>query len=788
MNRHHGGSKHQPAAASASSPPQPVSMKEWTAGVINSLKSRGGDDKQQQQQQNLDGLICSREYLSCALKIAYSLANQLSTVEEERGYKKKNSSSRPSQQQQQHTNGIINNNNSPLDEKSWSEYISVYCMTKAVEEEKKNDEFIFSKGGDGEGGGAASSAVDAAAFEPLPYATSGGGGGNKSPLGGVGRFQNCLAQHITTLFDNDNNHHHHQSPIDYLNVRGAILNEGAVDGRPLSANGTLEIRSLGIAFYELFSGGRQIAAVEVGGMMMMSSQSTLDDNMSTFGTNDAKRRSQSMEHLSQKTAMGVVRTPSSTSISVESLKLLGLPTAICDLISNMINSVNGDVHNGIIGEAYEFISEVKDDLKLMIGSPNVYLQDVDLTRAANVGLQFGSALYGREAELQTLKECYQRSISSGCEVAMICGTSGIGKSKLSREFARSTNENEDGGRIFLSGRFDKLQSQPLHAISSAFDKYCAWLTMIDHSTAEKVAATLKENLGEEMAILVTAMPNLANILVDDFDPKQSSENDTAVDAQKRLRYLFCQFVEIISRCHEEPLILFLDDCQWIDNASVALLNQILLIKDHRLFFFGSCRDDEMSETHPLNLMLSSVSSFGTKTTKIHLTSMSKGALNEMVSTSLSLLPRITRPFANILHHKTKGSPLFVKQLMMELHKQRLLYPSLSRRRWVWEADKTLDMKIPENVATFITKSFDHLPPEVLSALVVLSCFGACADISMIEVLEREIQQSLIAPLDDAVSVSVLGKRNGEFYFMHDKLQEAAYSMMRPEERCLHHNR
>jgi len=129
----------------------------------------------------------------------------------------------------------------------------------------------------------------------------------------------------------------------------------------------------------------------------------------------------------------------------------------------------------------------------------------------------------------------------------------------------------------------------------------------------------------------------------------------------------------------------------------------------------------------------------------------------------------------------------VKQVMMELYKQQLLYPSLSRRRWDWDADKILDMKIPENVATLITKSFDRLPSEVLSALVVLSCFGRSADISLIEVLEREIKQSLIAPLEAAVADSVLGKKDGKFYFMHDKLQETAYNMMKPEERCLHHN-
>jgi hypothetical protein len=802
-------------------------MKQWTVGVINSLRSRGGDDKR-----NVDKIVCSREYLSCALTIAHSLADQLCTVKEERG----GNPSQPSS----------NNGNSPptieTSEISWSECISVYCTkTKASSEGKKNE-------------------ASDANFEPLPYE-----GDNVEPED----FQHLERQLSTLLFDNDN-----KQPVDYLDVRGAILNEDVVHARSLTDNGKLQIRSLGIAFCELFSGG-QFTADDVGTMshqqlstplssssghptqspflpleqtaaeLQMRSDEIgfesidtiggglfplpdaiggggddffgningnnfdsnnddgdsdgaelhLDDDMSAFGMsegNPTKRRSQSNNNLDNLSQRTVVRTSSMASTSLEPLKLLGLPTALCDLISNMIDCVVTHGGSGI-GEAYGFISEVRDDLKLMIDCPNLYLQDVDLAKATNVGLQFGISLYGREAELQTLKECYQRSISSECEVAMICGTSGIGKSKLSQEFARFVSE--DGESIFLSGRFDKLESQPLHAISSAFDAYCycAWVTVEYQSMAEKVSTALRKNLGEELACLVTAMPNLANILGDDFKSNQSNKSSNAVDAQKRLRYLFCQFVDVILRCHEGPLILFLDDCQWIDNASIVLLNQILMMtgsaKDHRFFFFGTCRDDEMGESHPLNLMLMNVNSLcGTRTTKICLTSMSKSALNEMVSNELSLLPRITRPLANILHHKTKGSPLFVQQLMMELYKQRLLYPSLSCRRWVWEADKILEMKIPENVATFIIHSFDRLPFEVLSALVVMSCFGASANISLMEVLEREINEPLIVPLDEAVAHSVLGKRNGEFYFMHDKLHEAAYSKMNPQERCLHHNR
>jgi predicted ATPase len=189
-------------------------------------------------------------------------------------------------------------------------------------------------------------------------------------------------------------------------------------------------------------------------------------------------------------------------------------------------------------------------------------------------------------------------------------------------------------------------------------------------------------------------------------------------------------------------------------------------------------------------MFSSLDEFGIKTTTIHLSPMTKEIVNEMVSTELSLLPRLTQPLSDMLHHKTKGNPLFVNQLMMNLNRQRLLCPSLSRRRLVWDSDEIRDMEIPENVAVFITKSLDRLPLDVLSALCVLSCFGTSVDVHLIKLLEIEIRIPLIAPLDIAVTESVLGKRNGdkEFYFLHDKLQEAAYSVIKPEICPLQHFR
>eukprot|EP00984_Skeletonema_dohrnii_P034047 scaffold32855_cov72-Skeletonema_dohrnii-CCMP3373.AAC.1 len=219
-------------AASAASLPEPLSMKQWTVGVINSLRSRGDvDDKQN----NVHNIICSHEYLTCALKIAHSLADQLSAVEEERGYKQKSPSLHNS-----------TNDNSPLiveaSEKSWSEYISVYYTKTKASEEKKDEVSVNNDDKDDEG----HASVDAD-FEPLPY-----GGDFVEPV----EFQHLAQQLSTLLFDNDN-----KKAIDYLDIRGAVLNEGAVKERPLSDNGQLEIRSLGIAFCELFSGGQITADV-----------------------------------------------------------------------------------------------------------------------------------------------------------------------------------------------------------------------------------------------------------------------------------------------------------------------------------------------------------------------------------------------------------------------------------------------------------------------------------------------------------------------------------------------
>ncbi len=307
-----------------------------------------------------------------------------------------------------------------------------------------------------------------------------------------------LAQQLSSLFEDGGEH------TEYLNVECATLREDVVREMCINDDArVVTLHALGVTFFHLFSGGQKI---------MEEVKTAYQSSLGVMGT---ERNYDRHDHTSKKTQR---TSPSSSTSSVEPLKLLGLSTALCDLISNMIDCTK---NGGVTGdESYEAVSDVRDDLKSMMDSPDVYLRDLDMTHASNVGLQMESVggrdgctnFYGRELELEMLKESYHRSLSSGCEVAMIYGSSGIGKSILSNKFAETMKDG--GGGIFLSGSFDKLQqSQPFHAISSAFDEYCTWLSGRDKSTVEMVASALKRGDLGEISSLVTVMPNLGGILV-----------------------------------------------------------------------------------------------------------------------------------------------------------------------------------------------------------------------------------------------------------------------------------
>ena len=206
----------------------------------------------------------------------------------------------------------------------------------------------------------------------------------------------------------------------------------------------------------------------------------------------------------------------------------------------------------------------------------------------------------------------------------------------------------------------------------------------------------------------------------------------------------------------------------------------------QFFFLGSCREEGILEENPFGRMISSTRRFGVQATVVKLDGMDKEMTNTIVSNLLCLSPRLTRPLSDLIYHKTKGIPLFFSRLMISLCKDGLVRLSLSRRRWVWDEEKIQARKLPNDVATFLTSTIDILPNEVQNALSLLACFGACSDSSLLGELEKLLGMPIIEPLEVAVAEGLLENANSSYRFVHDRLQEVAYNMIRPEDRCVHH--
>eukprot|EP00984_Skeletonema_dohrnii_P004011 scaffold1374_cov133-Skeletonema_dohrnii-CCMP3373.AAC.2 len=604
----------------------------------------------------------------------------------------------------------------------------------------------------------------------------------------------------------------------------------AADSRGQREDGMRRIYSLGIVLYEIFSGGERPPETEMGQQtgggkpddgtaeLSQSQETSLSENLDPFPIdNDANGSNlvdlaaelnlfdgnfpdeyslcneiRGDDFFNAENDRKSKRQTQSCSykvydVSVEPLKAKCLPGSLCDLVANMLDCANGNPSGE---DSYHNMSEVRDDLQLMLDKPTIYLHDQDIGRLSTTGLQCGGTVFGRNAELSTVKDAYRRSVSGGSELVIISGASGSGKSLLVYEFGKYVSA---GGGIILSGKFDQLQQgTPFSALASAFDVYCGTLLLLENSgpssIAGMLASNLRSSLGRDVHHLTKLIPNLAIILGPETSP--INRNEDCDNAQKRLQYLLCHFVDVISSTFSAPVTLFLDDLQWADAASIEAVNRLLIAasisQDKRLFFLGCCREGEINDGHPVWKLLCNVERSGVGCTNIKLDLMDEHTINTMVSETLSLLPRLTRSLSSVIYHKTQGNPLFVSHLMLSLSEEGLLRPSLSRRRWEWEMKKIEDREMPDDVAMFLSNSIRELPDGVQSSLCILSCFGASADLSLIETLERALHKNIRDDLDVAVAKGLLDLIGVQYRFSHDRIQEATYNMMEDGVRRLFH--
>lgn len=470
----------------------------------------------------------------------------------------------------------------------------------------------------------------------------------------------------------------------------------------------------------------------------------------------------------------------------------GIPRVISGIIMKLMSKMAEDRYRSASGVA----ADLGTCLETVLATGHI--DDFPIGRQDVYG-QFlmPQKLYGRTKDISKLTQAFSRVEQGGTELMMVAGYSGVGKSSLVKEMYRPVAEKRG---YFISGKFDQFQQEiPYYSILQAVKKLVEYLLGENDDQLAVWRNRLEKNLGDEARVLTEVLPELEHII----GPQPPVAKMSGTEAQKRFNKVFNRFLQIF--CNEShPLVLFLDDLQWADPASLGLIKSLMTRRSKGyLMVLGAYRDNEVSPAHPLMLTLDEIRQnkpVDTLFSTLTLGPLSLSDTTELVGDAIGGRGQEIACLAELLQQKTDGNPFFLLRLLVRLHEDGLLYYSSSDRGWRWNMESITALGISDNVADLLVRKIEILPDKTRELLVVASCLGNRFDLGTLAIISQAsfveiakglwdaVKEELVIPQGDACTYGRWGESDGTdpentwYKFFHDRVQEAAYSGLSHEKR------
>ena len=392
-------------------------------------------------------------------------------------------------------------------------------------------------------------------------------------------------------------------------------------------------------------------------------------------------------------------------------------------------------------------------------------------------------LYGREQDVEALLAAFGRVVAGGQpELVLVSGQSGIGKSSVVNELRKALVPTRG---LFASGKFDQLKREvPYATLAQAFQSLVRSLLGQSDAELARWRAELLEALTSNGRLVVDLAPQLDHVIgeqqpVPELEPQQ---------AKRRFQATVRRFVSVFAR-PEHPLVIFLDDLQWLDEASLDLLQDILTRSDlGQLMLIGAYRDNEVNDDHLLARKLSTIRNSGARVSEIRLGPLNVKQIGQLIGDALRCAPHETAPLDALVEARTAGNPFFVNQYLHTLADEGLLAFDRQARRWAWNIGRINAERYADNVVDLIAEKLSRLPDRAQKAVRDLACLGGAATVSTLVVAFDAFEDEVHAALWDATRVELIERLPGAYRFIHDRVQEAAYSTMSEEQRAAAHLR
>ena len=409
-------------------------------------------------------------------------------------------------------------------------------------------------------------------------------------------------------------------------------------------------------------------------------------------------------------------------------------------------------------------------------------------------------LYGRETEVAQLLAAFDRVAGfsqhasgkgGGCELMLVAGFSGIGKTAIVNEVHKPIVRQRG---YFIKGKFDQFNRNiPFSAFVQAFRDLMGQVLSESDEQLKNWQTQILQALGDNGQVIIEVIPELERIIGQ--QPPALELSGTA--AQNRFNLLFPNFIQVFTK-PQHPLVMFLDDLQWADSASLQLM-QLLMSESETdyLLVIGAYRDNEVFAAHPLMLTLDAVVKAGATVNTITLEPLSSESLNYLVADTLNCVPDWAKPLTDLVAQKTQGNPFFATQFLKALHQDALIEFDWQAGHWQCDIVRVREAALTDDVVEFMALQLQKLPPATQNVLKLAACIGNQFDLGTLAVvserLETEtaadlwkaLQEGLILPESEIYKFYVGRERRDEaqnsevvnYKFLHDRVQQAAYSLI-----------
>ncbi len=415
--------------------------------------------------------------------------------------------------------------------------------------------------------------------------------------------------------------------------------------------------------------------------------------------------------------------------------------------------------------------------------------------------QLVQRLVGREAEVERLRASFEAASEGESSLLLVSGPAGIGKSSLIREIHKPITARRGS---FVSGKFDQLdRNVPYSALVQAASQLVQGLLIATDEELAQWKTRILAALGSNVAVMVDLVPELARVVGE----TEVVASLNATEAQNRFNRAFADFVRLFAT-RERPLVIFLDDLQWADASTPALLADLLLRQNvHHLLVIGAYRDDEIEEGHLLPRVVKEIRAGRPQAlAEVSVCALDVVGVRALVAESLRQPTATVEPLAALVHQRTGGNPFFATELLEELYRTGAIDFDTGRRAWGFDLSRAEQVSITDNVVQLLISRLQSLSPSSAKVLSVAACVGNVVDSStigqLVDLPASEVARELwtlasagfIVPIGDAYRLAqspadaAAETVTARYRFRHDRVQQAAYALIAGEDRAAVHLR